>query len=73
MKADTNGHDRTEELLARLLLSRDQVAEILGVPVKTVSYLHRMHKLRAVKLGKSCMWKTEAVRDFVQELRSEGD
>lgn len=61
----------SEQLLSRLLLTRDQVSEVLGVPPKTVSYLHRMRQLPAVKVGKFCMWKPEAVRQYVGTLEPE--
>lgn len=61
----------TSELLSRLLLTREQVGELLGVPPKTVDYLHRMRQLRAVKVGKFCMWKPETVRRYVGTLEPE--
>lgn len=58
----------TEELLSRLLLSREQVAELLGVPPATVDNLHRTRQLPAVQVGKYNRWKPEAVRRFVEQL-----
>ena len=58
----------SELLLSRLLLTREQVSAVLGVPPKTVNYLHRMGQLPAVKVGKFCMWKPETVRRFVGTL-----
>ena len=61
----------SEQLLSRLLLTREQVSAVLGVPPKTVDYLHRMRQLPAVKVGKFCMWKPEAVRQYVSTLEPE--
>lgn len=61
----------SEQLLSRLLLTREQVSTVLGVPPKTVNYLHRMGQLPAVKVGKFCMWKPETVRHYVSTLEPE--
>lgn len=61
----------TDMLMGRLLLSREQVAVVLGVPEPTVEYLHRMKQLRAVKVGKFNMWKPEAVQQYVDALEPE--
>ncbi len=56
------------ELMSRLQLRREQVARVLGVPEKTVDYLHRVKQLPAVKVGKFNMWKPETIREFVERL-----
>ena len=61
----------TAELLTRLLLDRDQVASILGVDCSTVDNLHRLRRLRAVRVGRQNRWKPQAVRDFVETLEPE--
>ena len=61
----------TAELLTRLLLTRDQVASILGVDGKTVDNLHRMRRLRAVRVGRENRWKPQSVKEFVETLEPE--
>ena len=63
--------DRTRELMDRLLVDRDQVAELLGTRVGTVDYLHRVGKLPAVKVGRDLHWKPEAVKTFVDGLQDD--
>ncbi|UCE61276.1 MAG: helix-turn-helix domain-containing protein [Phycisphaerales bacterium] len=63
--------DSTDTLMRRLLLSREQVAALLGVPESSVDYLHRVKQLRAVKVGKMNRWKPAAVREFVDRLEAE--
>ncbi len=58
----------TSETMGRLLLTRDQVAEVLGVPVETVDGLHRAKLLRAVRVGKHNRWRPEAVQSYVDGL-----
>ena len=57
------GIDTTE-----LLLDREDVAALLGVPATTVDNLHRMRQLPAVRVGKHNRWKPGAVRDFIASL-----
>ena len=61
----------TRELLGRLLLTRTEVASILGVSENTVDNLHRTRQLSAVKVGKFNLWKPESVRRFVEKLEPE--
>ena len=46
--------DVARSLDSPMLLDRDQVAAILGVPAETVSYLHRLKKLPACRVGRYC-------------------
>ena len=66
-------HDRTPELMRRLLLDRDQTAELLGVGPKTIEYLHRMGQLRGVKVGKGLRWRPADAEAFVKSLEPERD
>ena len=59
----------TEALLGRLLLTRDEVAQLLSVKPSTINHLHRIHKLPAVRVGLKNLWKPETVREFVEGLR----
>ncbi len=61
----------TAELLTRLLLDRDQVAAILGVDGATIDNLHRVRRLRAVRVGRENRWKPQSVREFVENLEPE--
>ena len=60
--------DHTQALMDRLLLSRDQVAEVLGVDSATIETLHRNGTLRGRRVGKELHWRPEWVRMFVEEL-----
>lgn len=63
--------NETEALLRRLLLTREQVAELLAVPVDTVSNLHRMKLLRGIKIGKHLRWKPITIQNYVDGLAPE--
>ena len=65
------GEETTEDLLSRLLLTREQVAKLLGVPLNSIDNLHRTRQLRAVQVGKYNLWKPEDVRRFVKALEPE--
>lgn len=67
----TDSTNTPDELLTRLLLDRDQVASILGVDGATVDNLHRVRRLRAVRVGRENRWKPQTVRDFVESLEPE--
>ena len=67
----TNGTGtNTDDLMSRLLLDRDQVAELLSVPVSTVTALHESRLLRGVKVTKFVRWRPEDVRAFVESLET---
>ncbi|UCE62054.1 MAG: helix-turn-helix domain-containing protein [Phycisphaerales bacterium] len=63
--------DTTDALMRRLLLTREQVAELLGVPESSVDYMHRVKRLRAVRVGGHNRWKPAALKDFVDQLEPE--
>ena len=65
--------DATHQLLSRLLLNRAQVASVLDVPAETVDYLHRVRKLRAVRVGKFNRWRPRDVQAYVDTLENETD
>lgn len=62
---------RTDTLMGRLLLTREQVASVLGVPNPTVEYHHRVRQLRVVRVGKYNMWKPEVVRQYAVHERGQ--
>ena len=66
------GRDRTAELLSRVLLDREQRAEVLGVEPVTVSYLHRIGVLRGVRVGRRLHWRPADIRQYVESLEIEG-
>ena len=67
----TNGTEvNTADLLSRLLLNRDEVAALLGVPPSTVTALHEGRVLRGVKISKYIRWRPEDVRAFVEGLEA---
>ena len=61
----------TAELMSRLLLNREQVAELLGVPPETIGNLHRVKLLPAVRVGKRLCWKPDTVKMYVDSLEPE--
>lgn len=61
----------TQELTSRLLLTRPQVAELLGVPETTIDNLHRSRTLRGCQVGKRLMWRPSDAERFVKELQPE--
>jgi excisionase family DNA binding protein len=56
------------ELMTRLLLTRDEAARMLSIKPETLDYLHRMKRLRGVKVGKELRWRPPDVQRFVHEL-----
>ena len=60
----------SEPNAVHLVLTREQVAERLQVPVDTVENLHRTGQLRGVKVGKHKRWRPTDVETFVQQLGS---
>ena len=56
----------------RLVLTREQVAEMLQVPPDTVNNLHRVGQLCGVKVGKHLRWRFGDVERFVNGLGREG-
>jgi len=62
------GHPTTSDLLSRLVLTDEEVAELLAVTTCTVQNLHRTGQLPGVKVGKHLRWTPLAVKDFVEQL-----
>lgn len=60
----------TAELMARLVLSRDEVATLLNVEPATVANLHRLGRLRAAKIGRELRWLPSAVQAYVDGLKT---
>jgi len=63
-----NGIAARSILEGAIILTREQVAEILTVSPDSVDNLHRVGKLRAIKLGKHNRWLPDHVRAFVNSL-----
>ena len=61
-----------EELMTRLLLTREETAWVLSIAPESVTYLLRMKSLPAVKVGKELRWKPSAVKAFVEGLEEDG-
>lgn len=51
-----------------LVLTVEQVAELLQVSRDTVENLHRTRQLPAVRIGKHNRWRPQDVRRFVENL-----
>ena len=69
---DMESSEFTHDKQARhtpLLLRDADVAALLQVEPSAVQYLHRVGRLRAVKVGKELRWKPSAVSTFVDELQ----
>ena len=70
----TNGRAvTTAELMVKLLLTREEVSQLLVVPPDTITNLHRVRLLSGVKVGKHLRWKPDAVRQYVESLGPEND
>ena len=73
--AETSQNERppgiTPALMGRILLSKEQVSELLQVETKTVDHLHRIGRLQGVKVGKELRWRPVWVLEFVEGLRQE--
>ena len=59
--------------LVQLLLTAEQVGQMLSVPPDAVKNLHRTGRLRAVKVGRYRRWRPEDVARFVKGLGQEED
>jgi len=70
MNADA-GTSTTTDLLSRLLLTREETAELLTVPATTIDNLHRTGQLCGVKVGKHLRWTPAVVRQYVDQLHAE--
>lgn len=53
----------------KLLLTLREVSEMLSLPETTVSYLHRMGRLKGHLLTRTLRWKYQDVCDFVDRLK----
>lgn len=60
------------ELMERLLLTKEETALVLSIAPESVTYLHRVKSLPAVKVGKELRWKPSAVKAFVEGLEEDG-
>lgn len=58
----------TAELLSQLLLTSEQVAELLGVSPTCVRGLHETGQLRGICVGKELHWRPQWVQDYVDKL-----
>ena len=59
-----------QELMERLLLTREETARVLSIAPESVTYLHRVKSLPAVRVGRQLRWKPETVREYVKSLES---
>lgn len=67
-KPSTPTSDR-EMLADKLLLTKSQVAQILGCSEVTVEGLHSSGVMRACMLGKRLMWKPAWLTAYVAKLQ----
>ena len=63
----------TAELMAKLLLTREEVSQLLEVPPDTIANLHRVRLLSGVKIGKHLRWRPGDVLQYVESLGPEND
>lgn len=61
----------TQELLNRLLLTRDEVSQLLAVPESTIGNLHRYGTLPGRRVGKYLRWHPDVVAAYVKRLEEE--
>lgn len=59
-------------LTTALVLTAEQVTELLAVPVETVRNLHRTRQLAGVLIGKHLRWRPDQVTAFVAALQPSG-
>ena len=67
----TTMHDAPTTELKPLLLTVEQVGELLGLSADGVRYLHRTHRLRGVVISRHLRFPRRAVERFVEELERE--
>ena len=67
-KNSIGNNGNTAQLMAKLLLTREEVSQLLAVPADTIANLHRVRLLSGVKVGKHLRWTPESVRQFVEGL-----
>lgn len=72
-KNSIGNNGNTAQLMAKLLLTREEVSQLLEVPADTIANLHRVRLLPGVKVGKHLRWKPEDVRQYVESLAPEND
>lgn len=53
-----------------LLLTPEQAAGWLNLPVSAIKTLHRMHSMRGVVVARRLMFHPDTVRGYVDSLRS---
>ncbi len=58
--------------LTPMVLTCQQVAELLHVPEATIVNLHRMGQLSAIKCGKHLRWRRADVERYVSQLTPGG-
>ena len=56
-----------------LVLTAEQVAELLQVPIETIKNLHRTRQLAGVLVGKHLRFKLVSVEQFVASLTPAGE
>ena len=61
----------SEQPLNPLLLTREQVAYLLNIRPEAVYHLHRVGRLRGVRISKELRWARQAVDVFVRGLEDE--
>ena len=61
-----------ETLMGQLLLTQEETAQVLRVPVDTVKNLHRTHQLQGVLVGKHLRFLPAAIRAFAEGLNGDG-
>ncbi len=61
------------ELLNELVLGCEEVAKLLKCNRDSILNLHRCHRLRGYRIGKSLKWRSQDVVKFVNELDKNDD
>ncbi|GMU22981.1 MAG: hypothetical protein AMXMBFR13_30650 [Phycisphaerae bacterium] len=60
--------EHVDAAVAPLVLTRDQVAAALQVSAETIEGLHRMGRLRGVRIGRHLRWRPGDVTAYVERL-----
>ena len=60
-----------ESLMAQILLTQEETASVLRVPLDTIKNLHRTGRLNGVLVGKHLRFLPAAIRAFAEGLNGD--
>jgi excisionase family DNA binding protein len=72
--AKNQASDRTEQLVPACLLTIDEVAELLRVPVLTIRWLRQEGRFApAIKVGRRLVWDRRELDEWVDAQRESAE